>query len=384
MTTVLVEPSPVGHRFQAVANVARVALRSGEVVLLTSHGATAHEAFGDYLGDLDVRVEEVFDGVLPPTRAMAAAAAEICRQRPAGPGERHTIVVMDADQALKRWWFEAPRILRGIEPRPRVVFMLTRYPAKLGLGDLTGWKLRIPKATLAVAAMATRTLDRTAGFAGRDDLTPGWIVKRTRDPDLCDAHSRDRAQHRAELGLPAERRIAGIFGVINERKNARLVWEAMGEAGLDADLLLAGPIAPEVLAWAEALPAEERGRVIVRDGFLAGDVLDRLVASVDVAPVILTNNGPSGIMGKALAAEVPVVTAGSRVRARELVATDAGEVADLDAASIGAAIARVFAYPPDRKRSNAIPPATADEFAENLLGVDSLGRVRRPRSSQRA
>jgi glycosyltransferase involved in cell wall biosynthesis len=291
-----------------------------------------------------------------------------------------TVVVMDADQSLKRWWYVAPRSFRGVR-RPRVVFMLTRYPAKLRLTDWVGWRLRVPKATLALAAMATGSLHRVAGFAGRDDLSTGWIVKRTRDPDTCTAHSRDRAAIRAEFGLPAERRLVGIFGGIGERKNAPLIWEALQSARIEADLLLAGGVKPEVAEWVRAVPESRLGRVIVRDGFLGNEELDKLVAAVDVVPLALTNNGPSGIMGKAIAAEVPVVTAGSRVRARELEAADAGELADLDAESLGAAIRRVFDRNPDRPRQSKVPPATAEEFAETLLGVEADGRPREVRRS---
>jgi len=251
-----------------------------------------------------------------------------------------------------------------------VVFMLTRYPAKLRLNDATGWKLRLSKGTLALVAMATRSLHRVVGFAGRDDLSDGWLVKRARDPDICSAHSRDRVALRAELGLPVDRRIAGIFGVISERKNAPLIWDALRSQDLDADLLLAGALDPEVAAWVESVPSTPGGpQVITRPGFLANEMLDKLVAAVDVVPIALTNNGPSGIMGKALAADVPVVTAGSEVRARELVATDAGELADLDAASIGAAIKRALERDPGTPRSTTVPPATAEEFAERILGV---------------
>ena len=309
---------------------------------------------------------------------MAEAVAAVCRR-----ADVSTVVVMDADQSLKRWWYAAPLALRGV-PRPRVVFMLTRYPAKLRLTDWTGWKLRVPKAILALAAMATGSLHRTAGFAGRDDTTRGWIVKRTRDPDLCTAHSRDRVRLRAELDLPAGRRLVGIFGVISERKNADLIWAALSRRAIQADLVLAGGLSPGVASWAASLPEAGHGRVIVRDGFLSNESLDKHVAAVDVVPLALTNNGPSGIMGKAIAAEVPVVTAGSEVRARELVAADAGELADLDADSLGAAIQRVFDRDPDRPRRSKVPSATPEEFAEKLLGVDDRGRVvRRPHAELR-
>ena len=156
--TVLVEPDPGGHRFQAVANVARVAARSGDVVLLTSRGATALPAYAEYLADLDLgpssdlRVVEVFNEIYPPTREMAMAAADLCRA-----DDVETVVVMDADQSLKRWWYSAPAAFRDV-PTPRVVFMLTRYPAKLRLRDVQGWKLRTPKAALALAAITTGSL----------------------------------------------------------------------------------------------------------------------------------------------------------------------------------------------------------------------------------
>lgn len=367
--TLLVEPDPGGHRFQAVANVAQLAAQHGDVVVLTSRGATADDAFRVYLAGAPVRAEEVFDEIYPPTAQMVAAVAERCRSQ-----DVRTVVVMDADQSLKWWWRYAPRAFRGLSRRPRVIFFLTRYPARLRITDSFGWKLRVAKATLALAAMATGSLHRVAGFAGREDLSRGWLVKRARDPEICGAHSRDRAALRAEFGLPADRSLVGIFGLISERKNARLIWEAMQLAGLDADLLLAGSVQPEVQAWIASLPEDQQAHIRLFDGFLPNDVLDKLVAAVDVAPIALTNNGPSGIMGKALAAGVPVVSAGSRVRARELVATGAGELADLEPASLGAAISRVLSRDPSQPRTRSVPPATAEEFAAVVLGVGQPAR----------
>ena len=369
--TVIVEPDPSGHRFQAVANVAAVANEYDEVVLLTSTGASTGEAFEVYLSETKfLRVEEPFDEVYPPTRQMAAVVAEKAREL-----DVSTAVVMDADQSLKKWFYVARSEFKGLPRKPRVVFMLTRYPAKLKLTDSFGWKFRISKSALAVAAMATGTLHHVAGFSGREDMTKGWIVKRARDPEICTAHSRDRVALRAELELPADRKIVGVFGLLSERKNAPLVLDSLKSAGLDADLLLAGSIQPEVWEWINGLPPEDRARVIVQDGFLSNELLDKLVAAVDAAPIALTNNGPSGIMGKASAAGVPVITAGSEVRARELIATDGGEAAELTAESIGAAIKRVFERDPNAPRRNTVPPATADEFSRSLLGVDAHGKV---------
>ena len=363
--TVIVEPDPGGHRFQAVANVADVAARTTDVILLTSTIGAGHEAFDVFLSDLDLEAEPRFVVIHPPTQEMARAVADLCRTH-----DVEAVVVMDADQSLKRWWNVARREFRGLARRPRVVFMLTRYPAKLGPTDWSGWSRRLAKGGLILAARATRTLHHVAGFAGRDDMSRGWLVKRARDPEICLAHSRDRARLRDELDLPHDRTIAGVFGVIEERRNAPMILDALDHAGLDADLLLAGGIQPEVWAWINDLPDDRRRRIIVRDGFLPNDVMDKLVAAVDVAPIILTNNGPSGIMGKAHAAGVPVVTAGSEVRAREIRATDGGEAADLDTASIGAAIRKVLERDPEEPRRNTVPPATAEAFAEVLLGVE--------------
>jgi glycosyltransferase involved in cell wall biosynthesis len=217
--------------------------------------------------------------------------------------------------------------------------------------------------------MASGSLHQVAGYAGLDDMTRGWIVKRTRDPAPCSAHSRDRPVYRAELGLPDDRRLVGVFGGISERKNVRLIWEAMVARSIEADLLLSGGLSPGVAAWADSVAPSAHGRIIVRDGFLSNELLDKTLAAVDVVPLIMTNNGPSGIMGKALAADVPVVTAGSEVRARDLRAHDGGEVADIDVESIGAAIERALARDPDAPRRNTVPPATEEEFAEIILGI---------------
>src|SRR3546814_21201976 len=100
-----------------------------------------------------------------------------------------------------------------------------------------------------------------------------------------------------------------------------MILAAMQHAGIDAKLVLAGKVAPEVQEWLDGLAVAARERIIVRHGFLPDDVLDEMVAAVDVVPLALTNNGPRGIMGMALSSEVAVVPAGSAGRPHEYRAT---------------------------------------------------------------
>lgn len=379
LTTLVVEPDHAGHHMQSVSWITQEAVKWGPVVLLTSHGTDADPAFREYLGDDvaagRVEVREVFDSNNPPTTALVEQAVAACRG--ADPSAPVGLVLhMDGDQALKRWWLVARKPLRSLALRPRVHFMLTRYPARVPLTDLTGWRLKIPKAILSVAGRLTGTLHRVVGYVGRDDTARGWIVKRVQDPEFCTAHSRDRDRWRAEYGLPADRRIAGIFGVIYERKNAPMLLEALEHAGVDADLLLAGALSEGVREWVEALSPERRARVIVRDEYLTNEVLDRLVAAVDVVPLALTNNGPSGIMGKAEAAGVAVVTAGSKVRAREVRYTGGGVACDFTVPALGEAMRAVLDGEVEIRTGRNEQWAAVDEYCRRLLDVRADGLPR--------
>jgi hypothetical protein len=364
MTTLLIEPDPGGHRFQLAAEVARAAHRSGDVILLTSIGAQATEAFRSHLQGAPVKVIERFDAIYPPTAEVAREVAQLCRESGVT-----TVVVMDADKSLKRWWYVAAKTFRGLPRRPRVVFMLTRYPTRVELFDRRFWFLRLSKGLLVLLAHATRTLSRAGCFAGRDDLSDGWIVKRLRDAAVCAAHSRDRAALRAQLGLPAGRPIVGIVGLIDARKVVPLVYEATLASADDAELLIAGVVDAEVRQWLDTAPPGYLDRLIVRDKHLANDELDQLVAACDVISVVQPYKGPSGIMGKALVAEVPVVTAGSAVRAREAKVTGGGLAAELTADSVAAALRRLYEQGNAGIRADRLPPATFEAFAERLLGV---------------
>ena len=125
---------------------------------------------------------------------------------------------------------------------------------------------------------------------------------------------------------------------------------------------------PDVAGWLAARPQAERDAVRVHEGFLSNETLDLLVAASDVVVIAQNNNGPSGIMGKAVAAGVPVLSAGSKVRARELVALDAGVNADLDETSLAAGLRAVLAGGPVGARAGALALPTAQTFAETMFG----------------
>lgn len=361
---VLVEPNPGGHRFQNAAHVVKLAAEHGAVTLLTSAGAEETDEFAEFMADLPLTVEAGLSGPEPATPELIRAIAAHCAGH-----DVSTLVIMDGDVALKTWWFAAAKAFRGLRHRPRVIMFLTRYPARLQLAaeDARFWAVRVSKGVLIVLARATGTVHRAVGFAGRDERAGGWLVKRVRDPVVCSAHSRDRAALRVKHGLPADRRIVGIFGGINVRKNPALVLQAVLAAGEDVDLLLAGPMAGDIRAWLDQLPAAERARVLVADGFLPTATLDEYLAASDVVALVMQLEGPSGIMGKAEAADVPVVTAGSKTRDRELARLHYGASTGWTAEAIADGLRTVLsgrAHPPARPE---LP--TGESFAAGILGV---------------
>lgn len=369
--TVLVDPAIDGHHLQSVSWLTRTASRLGEVHFLTREGASVAPQFAAHLAD-DVasgrlHVHEVFASGAPSTREIVDEVARFCGGL---SSSRTRVVVLDGDQPLKRWWFLAPRRLRRLPSRPSVTFMLTRYPARVPLLDRVGWKLRVTKGLLVVVGRLTGALQDVVGYRGRGDTQRGWVVRRVADPEFCLAHARERKRWRDLHDLPQNERLIGVFGVLSERRNTPLVLEAMEHGRLDATLVVAGAFSEPVRAWVESLPPARRERLIVRDQFLDNDTMDQLVAAVDVVPVPLTNNGPSGIMGKAEAAGVAVVTAGSKVRAREVVALGGGLACDLTVPALAEAMRKVLDGEVEIRTGRSDPWAAVDRYSATLLGLD--------------
>src|SRR5262245_50392203 len=89
--TVLVEPDPGGHRFQWVSHVVKGLLPTDDVLLLTSTGATATDAYATFLAPLGITAKERFTGIYPSPREMGEAIVEVHRDRPL-----HRYVIMDS------------------------------------------------------------------------------------------------------------------------------------------------------------------------------------------------------------------------------------------------------------------------------------------------
>jgi glycosyltransferase involved in cell wall biosynthesis len=252
-----------------------------------------------------------------------------------------------------------------------VLYFLTRYPARLALTDFAHWRIRIAKGLLLILAMATGTIQRASGFAGREEKHSGWLVKRARDPAHCRAHSKNRSAIRAELGLRTDRLLVGIFGGINVRKNPPMVLNAVVHTGLPADLLMAGPVDEQMRSWLDGLDPSLRERVIVADGFLPDELLDKYLAASDVVALVMSLEGPSGIQGKAAAAGVPIVTAGSRTRARERTPSGRGVATALELTAVVDGLRRVLTNVGGCATVRpGLPLPTHESFAATILGID--------------
>ena len=350
----------MGHRFSYVRYLLDHA-PGNDYVLLTSVGARSTTEFREQLAARELETLELLVDRTPDGDVLAEAVAALCADR-----RFDHVVLLDADHPLKTWWRAGRRAFSRLDASPTVSFLLTRYPQRLSPAEPTALLRRMAMATLVAMARLNGTLVRAVALAARGSTRRGLIVHRAPDPAECRATATDRARLREEHGVPGARLVVGIFGVISMDKNLDVVAEALRT--LDGDLLLAGTLYDDAAAWLESCPADVRARVLTRDGYLSERQFDELIALSDVVAVTMSYDRPSAIMGKALAAGVPVVSAGSPLRARELRLTGAGRAAELDPRGIADAISALVSGAPIDQR--AVAGASPRVLVEALLGTD--------------
>lgn len=112
----------------------------------------------------------------------------------------------------------------------------------------------------------------------------------------------------------------GIVGAITSRKNIDLVARALVHLGPEVGLVIAGASeVGEATIEEWTAPMRAAGQTVVRiDRRLSDEELDSVIGSIDVAVIAHSNDGPSGIMGKADVAGKRVLAAGAPTLRREL------------------------------------------------------------------
>lgn len=135
------------------------------------------------------------------------------------------------------------------------------------------------------------------------------------DPVVMTASLEDATSFRDQYDLDGEHRWFGVLGALASRKNIPLVCAALSSIETRGiGLLLAGSIDDDARESVEAAvrSGELSGvKVIWMDKLLTDKELDSAVRAVDCVVLAHSNEGPSGLMGKALAAGTPVVAAGA-------------------------------------------------------------------------
>lgn len=167
----------------------------------------------------------------------------------------------------------------------------------------------------------------------------------------------DRAECRAQLGLPPDRPILACVGALIPRKGQRFAIAALAQSP-DAELVLAGAGGDEAMlrSLAEAYGVAARVHFL---GPVPHDDLPVLLSAADVFVLPTASEGLANAWVEALACGTPVVTTPIAGAQELLTAAAYGRMVARDPAAIAAAVNAILAAPPSR----AAVAAGAAEFS---------------------
>lgn len=352
VSDVIVVPRIAGHRLSYVRLLVTRAAECGvPVELLAPRGTRESPEYDLHLGEHSSHI------TLNELPSFSAASLQtVFNERPGA-----TFIFPDGDDSLP---LLATRKLRPIDSRVSVLMMRPR-----------GQAARMGKRLFeTVAKTLMRSIARSAKgvevFSLVPSTTPSLRAGEIRDPI-------EYAPGAALLDWPrVDASVAwfGIVGAITSRKNIRLVALALAQLDAKVGLVVAGASEMEEAKIAEWLaPLRAAGRPVIRiNRRLSDEELDTVIAAVDVAVIAHTNDGPSGIMGKADIAGKRVLAAGAPTLRRELRANpDLGVWTKLNVVSLSRG-ARTILTMPSPRESNA-GKGSRDMFARALRQEDEKG-----------
>lgn len=338
----IVEPNPTGHRLFYVRLIARAAHSRGDHVAIV-------------LGrEVDLDAERIHLGQLPEgvaiLRSPAGSIVELADL--AARLDVDIVVVPDGDRlALQlatrlRWSATAQLnllVMRESAQPSSLAFMtkiksFIRTTAFSRVAAMRQVRLVILKS----AAWHGKSRFRVAIDPVQLTLTPG-------------AAADFRRRHKVD----GDRYWFGVVGAISSRKNLPLIMEALESHTRSSGLIVAGQldddVSPEVRRKLIALA--ERGLAVVVDKLLTDEELDAAVAATDCIVLAHSNEGPSGLLGKAAAIGTRIVAAGAESLRIDLQALPAlGEWVPLNVQALSSAF--------DRAASLPAPSSALDESSE--------------------
>ncbi len=345
----IVELDGTGHRLYYVRLLAQEAL---------SDGFDVHLVLGDGV-EMRAGLELHLAAILPRISIHSASAWRDVERLATNLRVSMTIVP-DADRylvtLLRRLGWQGPGRLNLLIMRATVERRGGRRP----------WMRRLAKAVLMLVTslhprIRLRVL-RSALWCGRSRYQ---IV---RDPVDLSCTPAEVDSLRRTWNLDSDRYWFGLLGAISERKNAPLVLDALTQLS-DADgrpigLLIAGQCSPSVL---ESLRRHTGGEVMLRlvDRLLTDVEMDAAVVAIDCLVLAHSNDGPSGLFGKALGAGTRVVAAGSSALKADTLVVGGGHAVwcSLSESDLAGALGQALdSCRPDAKK---LPDGTT--FARSLL-----------------
>ncbi|MEA5456995.1 hypothetical protein SPF06_19910 [Sinomonas sp. JGH33] len=348
----VVEPNMTGHRPYYVRLLVEAAVARGQDVVLATRPAQLDSPDAVlHLGELSGQFHPAVSASWTP-EALAGLSRDVGAALTVVPdGDRFAMKL-----ALTRGW-------AGVGGLSLLIMRELAQPH------------RIPGMQAARTAIRSALFRRANGFprVRVSVLKSSWwsgssALPVVRDPISLNSSPEAVQRVTREWGLSEDRYWFAVLGAISRRKNLELV--AMALADIDprrVGLLVAGAWDGDMGEETTSALNELSGAgalVVTVNRTLSDEELDSAVVRTDCLVLAHSNEGPSGLLGKAAAAGTRVVAAGAKsLRADLGWLTGIGTWVTLDEKNLGLAFARAATQ--DRPAPLVGPQET--EFVEALL-----------------
>ena len=352
---IVVEPNATGHRFYYVQILVRY-LRDHSIrcVLATSDQAIASESGRRLLVDFGREVDVVTNKQWT-LQSVSLLALERGAARTVFP---------DGDA----WILQLSRSRRSWHGGLATMLMMRSEPHSTGYPLLDFARRRVRRAMVSRARRVEEVSILTLGDAGRAHAPSDGVVADPIEIGLEPTPSH-RSIARNHFGLPDERFVIAIVGAIDARKNVETVIAA-AESVPNATVMLAGQLSTESRnAVSASFDGTNATEILSIDRLLTDLEIDQAVLAADVVVAAHTNEGPSGIVGRALHLGTPVLAAGAdSLRVALLDHPDRGMWVPLTVADLSFGLNTITR----RRRPIPLLAPSTDEFASAL--IDEAGR----------